>query len=266
VDVVWLTHHLADVRVIDARRMSDYLGGHIPGAVSFALDTLLVEDTSAVALERLAGAARGALVARGVDSATHVVLTDDADGSASLGALVCELAGVARVSVLLGGVDAWAALGNEVESVPRPPAAIEPEDWLVEDPGPDTRSLVSFEELAHAVKTGSANIVDARSQLEHEGIVGAPCCADRGSIPGSVHLEWTALFGICGEPHSAERVREIATHLGLARDETIIFTCHAGHRAAVAARILRDAGFADVRVSLGSWHEWCTRVPRPANA
>jgi 3-mercaptopyruvate sulfurtransferase SseA len=60
-------------------------------------------------------------------------------------------------------------------------------------------------------------------------------------------------------PIAAERVQELAGQLGLAPDDALVVTCHAGHRAAITARVLRAAGFRRVRVSLGSWHEWALR-------
>jgi thiosulfate/3-mercaptopyruvate sulfurtransferase len=252
----WLAEHLGDVRVVDTRRSTDHLDGHIPGAASFALDALLVEDTSEAALQRLAGSAQSALALRGIRPTDHVVLVDDADGSAALGALVCRLAGAQRVSILSAGISGWVRRGHAVEHVP---AAAEScaEAWAGIEPG--LSEVATIEQLQEAVATGSARIVDARSQLEHEGIVGAPCCAARGAIEDSIHLEWTALFDMAGQPHAPERVRAIAEHVGIHPDDDVIVTCHAGHRAAVAAHVLRSAGFEHVRVSLGSWHEWAAR-------
>lgn len=258
VDALWLAARLDDVRVIDTRRSGDYLGGHIPGAVSFALDSLLVEDTSQAALERLARAAQSALAARGIGPDDHIVLTDDGDCSAAVGALVCELAGMRSVSVLAPGIGAWRQRGHPLASVPASPAAVEPGTW--DDIQPFLAGLVSFEQLGTAVTQRTALIMDVRSQLEHEGIVGAPCCPRRGAIPESTHLEWTAFFDESGAPHRPDRVRAVAAHVGLTPADTVLLACHAGHRAALAGLVLRAAGFAHARVSLGSWHEWSSRT------
>ncbi|MCW2974398.1 MAG: sulfurtransferase, partial [Thermoleophilia bacterium] len=112
VDADWLAARLDEVRVIDTRRTGDYLAGHVPGACSFPLDALLVERTDQAALERLARASQLALAARGIRPADQVVLVDDADGSAALGALMCELAGMTHVTVLQGGVARWSSSGR----------------------------------------------------------------------------------------------------------------------------------------------------------
>lgn len=261
VDVRWLREHLGAVRVLDTRSAREFAAGHLPGARSLPLDALLVDDSSRPALAQLGRAVQRALAALDVAPGDHVVLVDDGDGSGALGATLCELAGMRRVSSVRGSaVDQWRVLGNDV--VTGAPAAPAPTDAEV-DPWADlplrTAGIAAFEDLVDAVVDSTARIVDARSQLEHEGIIGAPCCGGRGAIPGSVHLEWTTCFDMFGLPVDPERVRALLAQVGIAVDEPIIVTCHAGHRAAITARVLRASGFRDVRVSPGSWHEWSLR-------
>lgn len=258
VDARWLLANHATVRVVDTRAEALHEVGRIPGARSLPLDSLLVDDSSRPALTRLAHAAQVALAARGVAPGDHVVLVDDADGSASLGAAVCELAGMRHVSVVYGsGTGDFVALGGLLERDAASYDELAADAWHGVEPRMGT--VAAFEDMVDAVVDGTARVVDARSQLEHEGIIGAPCCAGRGAIPGSVHLEWTAFFDMAGQPRASEHVREIAAHVGLHPDDRIIVSCHAGHRAAISARVLRASGFRDVRVSLGSWHEWSVR-------
>jgi thiosulfate/3-mercaptopyruvate sulfurtransferase len=258
VDARWLLANRVDVVVIDTRSSAAFGAGHVSGAVSLPLDALLVDDSSRPALERLAGAARATLAARGIAPGDHVVLVDDCDGSAALGAAICELAGMRHVSVVHGsGIDAWKVLGGDVETGHASPTPVAHDAWT--DVTSRSTAVAAFEDVVDAVVEGTSCVVDARSQLEHEGIIGAPCCEHRGAIPGSVHVEWTACFDMFGAPRPTERIVELMEHVGLGPDDHIIVACHAGHRAAIAARVLRAAGFRDVRVSLGSWHEWVAR-------
>jgi thiosulfate/3-mercaptopyruvate sulfurtransferase len=258
VDARWLARHRDGVVVLDTRSSRDFAAGHVPGARSFPLDALLVDDSSRPALARLAEHARTLLAARGVSPTDHVVLIDGCDGSAALGAAVCELAGLRRVSVVQGaGIDAWRTAGGTLVAHD---STIEPSDagaWA--GLADRTAGIAAFEDLVDAVVHGTAHVVDARSQLEHEGIVGSPCCGSRGAIPGSVHLEWTACFDMLGEPRDAATLRAQLAQVGIEADEPVVVACHAGHRAAITARVLRAAGIRNVRVSLGSWHEWCGR-------
>ena len=252
VSAAWLLENTADVVFVDTRRASDYVDGHVPGAASFQLGSLLVEDTSREALDQLGAAAQDALAARGITAADHVVLVDDGDGSAAVGLFVCELAGVRTVSVVDGGMRAWVRAGGEVESAPAAHEAVDFEGTV------SLASAASFEDLVEA-SAGGVHLVDARSQLEHEGIVGSPCCPYRGHIPGSLNLEYSHLLAATGDIRGAHSIRAEAQHLGLGQDDPIIVYCHSGHRSAVAALALRSAGFSNVRNSFGSWHEWSHR-------
>lgn len=248
----WLEANLDRVIVIDTRRVTDYLDGHVAGAVSFPLGALLVEDTSTAELSRLATAAQSALAARGISSADTVVLMDDNDGSASVGVFICELAGVHAASAVHGGIRAWLHAGGELENAPTDRAAAPFETTV------SLKTVASFEDVQEAAARG-AQLVDTRSQLEHEGIVGSPCCPYRGHIPGSVNLEWSHLLAATGDLHGPDRIREEAHAVGLREDDEIIVYCHTGQRSAVAALALRAAGFTNVRNYLGSWHEWSKR-------
>lgn len=272
VDARWLHANRAAVTIIDVHEASDHAAAHVPGSISLPLDALLRDDTSRPVIEQLAASTREELARLGIDPDSHVALVDDGCGAASLAASILELAGLRRVSAVHGSaLDMWRTIGADVdEGVPTAkPSTTSAWVQVASRPG----IVAAFEDLVDAVVGDAASVVDARSQLEHEGIVGAPCCVGRGAIPESVHLEWTAFFDIAGDPRPSERVRDIAAHVGLHPDDPIIVACHAGHRAAIAARVLRSAGFRDVRVSLGSWHEWSARglgidvaVDAPANA
>lgn len=258
VDARWLEQHRDAVRVLDTRTAREFDAGHVPGSASLPLDSLLVDDTSRPALARLAIVAREALATRGVHPDDHVVLVDGCDGSAALGAAICELAGLRRVSVLQGsGVDEWRALGGALDTGSMPLAPVDQAAWL--DVQARESGIASFEDLVDAVVEATAVVLDARSQLEHEGIVGAPCCASRGAIPGSIHLEWTSCFDMFGAPRDRDHVLGLLRQLGIGPDDHVIVTCHAGHRAAIASRVLRSVGMRNVRLSLGSWHEWAAR-------
>lgn len=254
VSASWLLERAesSDIAVIDTRRASDYLDGHVPGAASFQLGALLVEDTSRDSLHKLGTAAQHALAQRGVSADAHLVLLDDNDGSASVGAFVCELAGARAVSAVHGGIRAWIHAGGSLEAAPADRAAV---DF---DADVSFETVATFEDLVAAGQTGT-RVVDTRSQLEFEGIIGSSCCPYRGHIPGALNLEWSHLLAASGDLLGPDRIREQAQHVGLHEDDDIIVYCHTGLRSAVAGLALRAAGFTRVRNSLGSWHEWSSR-------
>jgi thiosulfate/3-mercaptopyruvate sulfurtransferase len=56
---------------------------------------------------------------------------------------------------------------------------------------------------------------------------------------------------------------QIEERLGLPPGAEIVTYCHGGSRSAVAAQILRAAGY-EARNYLGSWHEWSRDDSLPA--
>lgn len=243
---------LDDVVVVDTRIPEAFANLHVPGAVNIPLRTALMEDTSRESLETLAEQARAALGSRGVTAADTLVMVDDGDGSAAVAAMIAELAGAHEVRMLLGGIFAWVNAGGELASGPGDRDAVEfggQTSWS---------GLAPIEDMQSGPADGTS-LLDVRSQLEHEGIVGSPCCAARGHIPGSLHLEWSRLLSASGQLLDAARIQDELAQIGLGPSDALIVYCHSGVRSALATLILRDAGFTRVRNSLGSWHEWAQR-------
>ena len=89
-----------------------------------------------------------------------------------------------------------------------------------------------------------------RSEAEFTGEAGYPCDPRQGHIPGARHLEVSELFQLSPD--------EIHERVGLPEGAELVAYCHTGSRSAVAAQILRAAGY-DARNYVGSWHEWSRR-------
>jgi thiosulfate/3-mercaptopyruvate sulfurtransferase len=102
-------------------------------------------------------------------------------------------------------------------------------------------------------------LVDARSQLEHEGIVGTPCCDARGHIPGSVHFEWTNTVAATGDLTAPQRLEELLASAGIHPETDVIVYCHTNPRGALLALAMRHAGHPQTRLALGGLHEWSGR-------
>lgn len=252
----WLLENRAEVAILDTRSSERYQSGHLEGSHSFALDKFVINDSSEAALLRLAGQVQERLSELGIGPNQRIVMVDDHDGTASMGALLLELAGAVNIATMRGGIESWQGLRDArlVTDVTAPAESLGRDLWRDADINLD--GLATFEQLEKAALNHPHSILDVRSQLEHEGVIGAHCCSAHGSIDGSSHLEWTALLTITNLAHSPDRIREILARVGFSTDDNLIVICHAGHRAAVAGRVLRASGFTNVRVSLGSWHEW----------
>ena len=105
---------------------------------------------------------------------------------------------------------------------------------------------VMREELARRLDDSTLAIIDVRSPSEYTG-AGAACCARQGQIPGALNVDVRELLG-----RSSAQVRDA---VGLPEGAEVVAYCHSGSRSALAADVLRTAGY-DARNYAGSWHEW----------
>src|SRR5215211_4614451 len=101
---------------------------------------------------------------------------------------------------------------------------------------------VMRDELARRLDDSTLAIIDVRSPSEFAG-AGAACCARQGHIPGALNVE----------------VRDV---VGLPEGAEVVAYCHSGSRSALAADVLRTAGY-DARNYVGSWHEWARDATLP---
>jgi thiosulfate/3-mercaptopyruvate sulfurtransferase len=114
---------------------------------------------------------------------------------------------------------------------------------------------VTTEELARRLGEPGLVVVDVRSAAEFAGLSGAPCDPRQGHIPGALHVDVNDLMS-----RDADAVREL---VGLPAGSEIVTYCHSGSRSAIAAMVLRAAGF-EARNYTGSWHEWSRDDGLPA--
>jgi thiosulfate/3-mercaptopyruvate sulfurtransferase len=116
-------------------------------------------------------------------------------------------------------------------------------------------SEVTTEELARRLGERGLVLLDVRSEGEFAGLVGYPCDARQGHVPGAVNVDVNVLAG----PVGPEAVREL---VGAPEGAEIIAYCHSGGRSAFAVQVLRAAGY-DARNYQGSWHEWSADADLP---
>jgi thiosulfate/3-mercaptopyruvate sulfurtransferase len=105
---------------------------------------------------------------------------------------------------------------------------------------------VTLQEVARRLGDPEFTILDVRSPAEFAG-AGAACCARQGHIPGARNVDVGELLG-----RTPDEVRSL---VGLSEGAEIVAYCHSGARSALAAEVLRAAGY-DAHNYEGSWHEW----------
>jgi thiosulfate/3-mercaptopyruvate sulfurtransferase len=117
---------------------------------------------------------------------------------------------------------------------------------------------IALDELRGRVGDEGLTLLDVRSPVEFTGEAGAPCDPRQGHIPGARNLPLEHLLACCS-------VADVLRVIGLPEGAEVVAYCHTGQRSAIAAQILRAAGY-DGRNYVGSWHEWSRDPALPVEA
>jgi len=243
---------------------SDYLEGHIPGAVFLDVDTDLAAPRGdgpgrhpLPAPERFAAAMSRA----GIGSRTHVVVYDFGDGSiaARLWWLL-RYFGHERVSLLDGGIKRWVAEGHPIETRV---ATYAPTGFI---PAPHPERVVDAAAIERMRVDPGALVLDVRMAERFEGRR-EPVDPVAGHIPGAKNRPYPANVRSAEDPRflAPEELREAFEQLGAERVERIACYCGSGVNACQALFALELAGFRDALLYEGSWSDWCS-VPTRAVA
>lgn len=256
---------IADVRWAPpgASVPAPYASGHIPGAIFVDVERHLTgegapergrhpfpsEDDFAETLAELGIAFEDTVVAYGAD---------DPLGAARF-VLMLRLSGV-RAAVLDGGLSAWVRDMGE--------GALETEENRREavefDFQPFVR-LVSIDEVAHAIPTRGALLVDARPAERFAGL-GETLDPRPGHIPGAVNVPASTLLGDDGRLLEPARLRRIFEDVGLRQERVCFAYCGSGMAAALSVLAMDQAGFEHVYLYPGSYSEWSRDDARAVEA
>jgi thiosulfate/3-mercaptopyruvate sulfurtransferase len=258
-----------NIRVVDCRfdlgqpdaGRSLYLRGHIPGALYAHLD----EDLSAPRTpwsgrhplpdpERFAAT----LSAWGVDAAVQVVAYDDSGGAyaARLWWMLRWL-GHQRVAVLDGGYAAWKAADLPSLTAASSVAARE---FQIR---PALQTTISADELAAALASHEAVLLDARSPERFEGQV-EPLDPRAGHIPGAQNHHYARNLDSDGLFLPASVLADQFKRILRGRPASqIVASCGSGVTACHNLLALEISGLGGGRLYAGSFSEWSRDAGRP---
>lgn len=237
-----------------------YLSGHLPGAVYVSLDDELSDH-------RLAGRGRHPLpsgtdlqaAARrwGVRKGVPTVVYDDWNRAGSARAWwVLTAAGIAGVRILDGGLAAWSAAGETLQSGPVTPEAGDV-DVVHDDLYNGALRTLTAEQTQSAVDV----LLDARAPERFRGDV-EPVDPVAGHIPGATNLPSTQFLSSDGTLLADAPLRALLADRGVAGGADIGTYCGSGVTAALAVAGLAAAGV-DAALYPGSWSEWASNPDRP---
>lgn len=256
----------AGLLVVDTRDAAAWAEATVPGAVRLGVYDYFIPSSDAAGLAAIAAATHRALAAAGIDRARTTVWLEERTGMVSpRGLWFQELAGLAGGLVLDGGIEAWRQAGGPVAPGTGHSGEIVAADRPAGPGGPAAairRDLIVTIDEILARDPARTDLLDVRRPSEFDGSFVHPCCRRAGRLPDAKLLFWEDLLED-GRYRPAAEIAARAAEAGLSPDREVVAYCHRGARAATALYALRRAGYARVRVFVGSWHEWAAREDLP---
>ncbi|NDG85658.1 MAG: sulfurtransferase [Proteobacteria bacterium] len=159
-------------------------------------------------------------------------------------------AGHENVRILDGGLPEWIKHGNPVST--HPSALPQAGDFASSAP---LFRFVDKQEVSHAIETGDALIIDARSEERFNGLVDEPRPGlARGHIPGACSIPFTKMLQ-GGNLKSPGELRSLVRGACNVKEKIIVY-CGSGVTASIVALGLERAGYKNISVYDGSWSEW----------
>lgn len=250
------------LRLIDVREGPAYDLQHLPGAVSapygrwrlvdenMGLTPAMADLTALVQELGLTPEVHAVIVYTGIDATDF--------GGAARAYWTLKSLGMARLSILNGGLAAWKSAGGPVSdqraTAPR-------SHWT---PTFDGRWTATRDQVRASLAEPQVQRIDARPGPYFQGRIVHENARARGTLPGAVHADSEAFFELGSAVlMTPEELADEADALGIEPDAPVIAFCNAGHWSAtdwfVLSEVLQRPG---VRMYPGSMIDW-TRAPEP---
>ncbi len=270
VSVDWLAKHLGapDLRVVDATwympaenrpGLTEFRSGHIAGAVFFDIDQIADRSSDLPHMLPAPEDFARQVGALGLNPDDRIVVYDGHGiFSAPRVWWTLRVMGFAQVAVLDGGLKAWRAAGQAVQTgdpAPRPSqSGARLQSHLVRH----------LDQVCAALDDPEIQILDARPAGRFTGEAPEPRPGLRGGhMPGASNLPWSAVVSPEGTLRPPEDLRAAFAGAGIDLRRPIITTCGSGVSAAVLALALACLGNDEVSIYDGSWSEWGGRSDTP---
>lgn len=239
VDAAWVKANVGKLEIvfIDFQPVTDYLRGHIPGAVNsnYGKDGWREERTDKVPdmLPAKFDALSEMIGKLGIDNNTHVVLVPPGMSSTDMGIgtrvyWTFKVLGHDNVSILDGGMAAWTKdKGNPLQAGAAKPEAKAFKVNLRKE------MIVTMDDVKKA-KAAGVPLVDSRPEDQYAGINRHPKATESGTIEGAKNLPntWVTVNGT-GEFRKRQQLEQLYKVAGVPASGDQINFCNTGHWASV---------------------------------
>lgn len=253
----------------DVRDETEYLKGHIPGAVNVGDVARTLRDPNredfipVSAIEKILGEA-------GVDPAREIVVYGSTGNPyMAYAQYAIRFIGGRKAYIYHAGIEDWVAGGGQVSKTPPTPTPVKLSLKV------DTSNFVTTDEMVKAVGRADVQIVDARTPKEFSG---DDIRAIRGGhIPGAINVPYEQNWKDPETPQKLAR-KQVKDNAGMdlkdrdalkalyakldPKKETVVY-CQSGVRAAQTAAVLEDLGFENVKVYESSWLGYAAKLSAP---
>ncbi len=242
-----------NILIVDLCQADSYIQNHVPSAVYLDYNWIVSSQKPCMGLLPDSNQLARILTAYGIGPDTHVIAYDDEGGGRACRFLwTLQTIGHQKLSLINGGIHAWAAEGLDLDQqihFPQPLAATREISY-------DDTLIANKDSILGQLKDDNTVILDTRSTPEFNGI--KVFAARGGHIPGAVHYEWTNAMDKNNNLKLKDRdqIKHDLAELGVTPDKTIICHCQSHHRSAHTCIVLNSLGFNSVKGYPGSWSDW----------
>jgi len=265
----WMSEHLEDPKVriveVDYDPASNYVQGHIPGAVVFDWkkdmnDPITRDILSKEQLE-------GLMKKSGISPETSIILYGDFNNwFAAYAFWDLKYYKVENVKLMDGGRKKWLI---EDRPLTKEVPTYAPREYHIG--APDVKVRIYRDGVKSSIGKKGSLLVDVRGPKEFSGEITAPPeypdeqSQRGGHIPGAKNIPWgQAVNDADGTFKGRADLENLYHSKGVDRDKAVITYCRIGERSSHTWFVLKYLlGYPDVRNYDGSWTEWGNSVMLP---
>lgn len=269
----------APVLFVDARIEADYQAGHIPGAIHHDSFDYANDLTDGENLDKVITDWHEMFCDVGIPNTGSVVFYDvGTENRSSRPAFMLHYLGHQNSYVLHGGMTAWLDNGGDVTVTPTTLASTR---WEPLDPDAREGIIVGIDAVIPRLGDHDVVLLDVRDEPEFLGERKMEANPRLGRIPGAQGFEWTRFLtrrpdfppeagtsrnqGYVFEHlrPTADVQSELASLGVTSPDSEVIIYCQKSHRASLAYVAMKQMGYTNMRVYVGSFREWSKRLDLP---